>query len=152
MAQDFSQRLPYMTRMIGTTLWHQLGGTLRRFSLTHAQLAALAQLGLEHPAALSNVQMAQRAGVTAQAMSHAIGDLHNRGLITRQPNPHHGRILDVTITDEGMAELDRAQVAVRAVEDRALSALTSAQQRQLKDLLRKVMINLDLYLPDTDDH
>jgi len=151
MAQDFSQRLPYMARMVSNVLWHQLEQALRRFSLTHAQLAALAQLGLEHPHALSGAQMGHRVGVTAQAMSNAIADLLDRGLVTRQPNPNHGRILDVTITEDGMDLLDRAQIAGKDVEDRAMTELTPAQQRQLKGLLRKVMVSLDLYLPDTGE-
>ncbi|MDT0300827.1 MarR family winged helix-turn-helix transcriptional regulator [Streptomonospora wellingtoniae] len=138
-----------MARMIGNTLGQQLEQALRHFSLTHAQLAALAQLGLAHPEPLTGTRLAHRAGVTPQAMSNAVSDLQDRGLVARQANPNHGRVLDVTITGDGRDLLDRAQVAAKSVEDRAMSALTPAQEHQLKELLRTVMVTLDLYLPDT---
>ncbi|MFG2502299.1 MarR family winged helix-turn-helix transcriptional regulator [Streptomyces sp. NPDC048441] len=148
MAQDFSQRLPYLMRTVSNAMSQQLERTLRRLSLTHAQLAALAQLGLEHPGALSGAEMGHRAGVTAQAMSSALADLEARGLVERRPNPGHSRVVDVTITDDGIALLDRAQTAARDVEARALAALTPAQQRQLRAILRRLMVSMDLYLPD----
>ncbi|WP_413804835.1 MarR family winged helix-turn-helix transcriptional regulator [Streptomyces sp. OE57] len=148
MVEDFGQRLPYMMRMVSTALSQQLDRTLRKFSLTHAQLAALAQLGLEKPNGLSGAELCRRAGVTAQSMSSAIASLLDRGLVVRAPHPTHGRILDVRITESGLDLLERAQAATKAVEDRALATLTAAQQRELRALMRQIMADMDLYLPE----
>lgn len=151
MAEDFGQRLPYMMRMVSSTLSQQLDRTLRRFSLTHAQLAALAQLGLESPEALSGAELGRRAGVTAQSMSTAIASLLERGLVVRAPHPTHGRVLEVRITPAGLELLERAQAATKGVEDRALASVTPEQQRELRSILRQMMIAMDIYLPDSAD-
>ncbi|WP_165495098.1 MarR family winged helix-turn-helix transcriptional regulator [Actinomadura roseirufa] len=148
MVRDYGQRLPYMMRMVSNALSQQLERTLRRFSLNHAQFAALAQLGLEHPGGLSGAELGHRAGVTAQSMSAAIASLVERELVVRTPHPTHGRILEVRITEEGLALVERAQEAAKDVEDRAVAGLTQAQQDELRALLRQMTRTLDLYVPE----
>jgi DNA-binding MarR family transcriptional regulator len=149
--EDFGQRLPYMMRMVSNTLSRQLEKTLHRFALTHAQLSALAQLGLDRSGALCGAELGYRAGVTAQSMSSAIVSLLDRGLVVRAPNPAHGRMLDVTITPAGLELLERAQAATKVVEDRALHTLSADQQRELRQLLREVMTSMGLYLPEAPE-
>jgi len=149
--EDFGRRLPYMMRMVSNALSLQLERALRQFSLTHAQLAALAHLGLESPGALSGAELGHRAGVTAQSMSAAIASLLERGLVVRAPHPTHGRRLDVQITASGLELLDRAQAATKAVEVRALAPLSPDQHRELRAILRQMMIAMDVYLPDSAD-
>jgi DNA-binding MarR family transcriptional regulator len=148
-AEDFGQRLPYMMRMVSSALSQQLERTLHRFSLTHAQLAALAQLGLKSPDALSGAELGRRAGVTAQSMSAAISSLLDRGLVRRAPHPTHGRIIDVQITPAGLELLERVQAETKTVENRALATLSARQQRELRAILRQLMIAMDIYLPDS---
>ncbi|MGA4844055.1 MarR family winged helix-turn-helix transcriptional regulator [Streptomyces sp. G45] len=151
MVRDYGQRLPYMMRMVSNALSQDLERTLRQFSLTHAQFAALAQLGLEDPGGLSGAELGHRAGVTAQSMSAAVSSLLARGLVTRAPHPTHGRILEVRITPEGLDLVERAQEAARHVEDRALAGLTSAQQDELRALLRQITRTLGLYVPEAPE-
>ena len=101
MAQEYIQRLPYTMRMVSQALSQQLERTLRPLGLTHAQLAALAQLESQPAFGLSGANLANRAGVTPQSMSTAIGSLLERGLVVRTPHPTHGRVLEVRITAEG---------------------------------------------------
>lgn len=150
MGEDFGQRLPYMMRRVSNSLSQQLDRALRGFSLTHAQLAALAQLGLEDPNALSGAELGHRAGVTAQSMSAALASLLERGLVVRAPHPTHGRILQVRITPAGVELLDRVQAATKRVEERALACLTEQQQAQLRTLLRQMMREMDIYVPDVE--
>ncbi|TDD93953.1 MarR family winged helix-turn-helix transcriptional regulator [Actinomadura rubrisoli] len=148
MVRDYGQRLPYMMRMVSNALSQQFERVLRGFSLNHAQFAALAQLGLEHPDGLSGAELGYRAGVTAQSMSAAVASLLDRGLVTRTPHPTHGRILEVRITGEGLELIERAQAAAKRVEDRAMAELTPAQQDELRSLLRQITRTLDLYVPE----
>ncbi|WP_433263545.1 MarR family winged helix-turn-helix transcriptional regulator [Actinosynnema sp. CS-041913] len=148
MVRDYGQRLPYMMRMVSNALSQDLERALRPFSLNHAQFAALAQLGLEHPDGLSGAELGHRAGVTAQSMSTAIASLLDRGLVVRTPHPTHGRILEVRITAEGRRLVERAQEAAKSVEDRAVAGLTPAQQDELRALLRHMTRILGLYVPE----
>ncbi|MFJ8148714.1 MarR family winged helix-turn-helix transcriptional regulator [Streptomyces sp. NPDC096048] len=154
MAENFEERLPYLMRRVSSALTQRVDRTLREFSLTHAQLGALAQLGLVAPESLSGATLGQRIGVTAQSMSTAIAGLRERGLVDREPHPTHGRILQVRITPEGAELLARAQAAIKKVEDRTLAFLDDEQQRQLQRVLRSMMQAMDLYLyfPDADDN
>ena len=153
MAENFEERLTYLMRRVSTALGQHVDRALRDFGLTHAQLGALAQLGLVDPQALSAATMAERNGITAQSMSTAIAGLLERGLVDREPHPTHGRILQVRITPKGAELLARAHVATRKAEDRALAFLDEEQQRVLRSVLRTMMHAMDLYLyvPDTDE-
>jgi DNA-binding MarR family transcriptional regulator len=145
-AQDFSERLPYTMRMVSQALSQQLERTLRPLGLTHAQLAALAQLGRDPNLGYSGADLANRAGVTPQSMSSAIGSLLERGLVVRTPHPTHGRVLEVRITESGAALLQRAEAAATTVEDRAVAQLSDEEQAQLSALIHKLMQTLDLYV------
>ncbi len=151
MAENFEARLAYLIRRIGSALGHHVDRTLKEFALTHTQFGALAQLGVMQPDALSGATLAERNGVTAQAMSTAIAGLVDRGLADREPHPTHGRILEVRITPKGAQLLARAQTAVARAEDRALAFLGDDEQHDLGRTLRRVMRELDLYLYFTDD-
>ncbi|MFI1912840.1 MarR family winged helix-turn-helix transcriptional regulator [Nocardia sp. NPDC020380] len=151
MPEDFGQRLPYMMRMVSNELSRRLERALRPLSLTHAQLAALAQLGLESPGALTSSELGRRAGVTTQSMSTATAALLDRGLVVRAPDPTHGRRLDIQITTAGMELLERAQAATKQVEERALAPLTAEQQREFRTVLRQLMSAMDVYVPESDD-
>jgi DNA-binding MarR family transcriptional regulator len=62
-----------------------------------------------------------------------------------------GRGLEVRITPAGLELLERAQAAAKTVEDRTLALLTPEQQRELRAILRQMMIVMDIYLPDSAD-
>ena len=62
MVDDFGQRLPYLLRRVNAALSQRLDRTLRGYSLTQAQLSALALLGLEHPDGLSGAELSHRSG------------------------------------------------------------------------------------------
>lgn len=92
MPDDFGQRLPYLMRRVSNALSQRLERTLKDFSLNHAKLAALAQLGLCHPDGLLSAELGHRTGVTAQSMSAAVATLLEQGFVTRAPHPDHGRM------------------------------------------------------------
>ena len=152
-AENFEERLTYLMRRVSAALAQHVDRALRDFELTHAQLGALAQLGLVDPEALSAATMAERNGITAQSMSTAIADLRQRGLVDREPHPTHGRILQVRITPKGSELLARAHLATRKAEERALAFLDQEQQHVLRSALRTMMHAMELYLyfPDTGE-
>jgi DNA-binding MarR family transcriptional regulator len=45
--------------------------------------------------------LAERAGITKQAMSELVADLERRGYLTRAPDPHDGRAKLIRFTDRG---------------------------------------------------
>jgi DNA-binding MarR family transcriptional regulator len=63
--------------------------------------------------------------------------LEQRGLATRQPHPTDRRVKMIALTEEGVAT---RKVALELLHEPppSFGALTAAEQRQLRDLLRKV--------------
>jgi DNA-binding MarR family transcriptional regulator len=63
--------------------------------------------------------------------------LEERGLTERRPHPTDRRVKMIALTEEGIAARKRAFEVLHEPPS-SFSALTAAEQRQLRDLLRKV--------------
>lgn len=73
-------------------------------------------------------------------LSQVVGRLESRGWITRQPDPCDGRSILATLTDAGMAELQRiAPGHVEAVRELVFDQLTPAQVRQLTTITQRIL-------------
>jgi DNA-binding MarR family transcriptional regulator len=92
----------------------------------NALVGALAALGplrpahaqvFEHldPDGTRPTVLAQRAGMTHQAMSELVGELVAAGLLERVADPDDGRARLVRPTPAGRAELERAAAALAAI-------------------------------------
>ena len=83
-------------------------------------------------------EMARGIGVDPSYVTALVDDLDARGLARREPAPYDRRVKIIVLTAAGRklaAEID----AVLSVPPAALSSLTSAELRQLRDLLEKVL-------------
>jgi len=80
--------------------------TARVISRTAAGTLAILEYGPSRLTAL-----AAREGVTQPAMTQLIRRLETAGLVSREPDPKDGRVVQVTITDAG-----RSMMAVRRAE------------------------------------
>jgi DNA-binding MarR family transcriptional regulator len=98
--------------------WLAFGGAietaLREQGLTPAQYGALSVLA--RAPGSSGADLARGSNTTPQAMNGVMATLEREGLIERNPHPTHGRILQVTLTDEGRRRLEAANPMVRALE------------------------------------
>ena len=131
---------PPMTAGVGYTLKKaqhilrlKIDDGLRPLSLTAPQYAVLAALA-EEPG-LSGAALARRCFVTPQTMAGIITNLISAGLIAREPDPEHGRILKTRLTVRGVDLLRQAHRAVQDVEDRMVGELDRAEREALADLL-----------------
>ena len=70
--------------------------------------------------------------------SGAFDGLEEQGLATRQPHPTDRRVRTVVLTDQGAEAREKVQQVMWAVPE-VFSALTAAEQRQLRDLVRKLV-------------
>ena len=109
--------------------WHAfraaMEAALREHGLSGAQYAVLSVLARDP--GLSGADLARACNTTPQAMNGVVATLERDGLVARRPHPTHGRILQVTLTDEGARRLDAATPAVRRLED-VIEADISARQ------------------------
>jgi DNA-binding MarR family transcriptional regulator len=117
--------------------WHAfrtaMETALRPHGLTSPQYAVLSVLA-RSPGA-SNADLARACNTTPQAMNGVLATLERARMIERRPHPTHGRILQVTLTEEGHRNLEAAHPAVRALEREAERAFTPAEITTVKSWL-----------------
>ena len=124
-----------------TLLRTLLGQQRRRFliaaselDLHPAQAGALLQLATPLPMN----ELASLLGCDNSNVTGLIDRLEARDLVTRQPSPYDRRVKHVVLTDAGR-EL-RARMLDRVAQPpTGFERLTSSEQRQLRDLMRKVL-------------
>jgi DNA-binding MarR family transcriptional regulator len=107
-------RSGYLLRQAWQAFHAAMEDALRAHGLTGAQYAALSVL--RRDPGLSGAELARACNTTPQAMNGVIVTLERQGLVARSPHPTHGRILQVTLTDEGERRLHAATPAVRRLE------------------------------------
>lgn len=126
-----------------TLLRTLLGQQRRRFliaaselDLHPAQAGALLQLATPLPMN----ELASLLGCDNSNVTGLIDRLEARDLVARQPSPYDRRVKHVVLTDAGQ-EL-RARMLVRVGQPpTGFERLTTAEQRQLRDLMRKMLVD-----------
>jgi DNA-binding MarR family transcriptional regulator len=106
-------------------------------------------LTLFHTALISNLDLegtritilAERAGVSKQAMGQLVADLEQRGYIERAPDPSDGRASLVKFTEQGWEFLQDAYRVKQAIEARYAEVLGEDDMNSLWELLKKLLDN-----------
>jgi DNA-binding MarR family transcriptional regulator len=93
---------------------------------------------------LSNAQLARRSLVTPQSMIEILSRLESRGLVTREVDPKHARILRGKLTPKGRELLDVADPAVAAVQEQMLADVPERDREVLLAGMRSAMNRLSL--------
>jgi len=104
-------------------------------------LAALRRSG--PPYELNPTELMRTTLLSSGGMTKRIDRLADEGLVERRPDPGDRRGTLIRLTRRGKASIDRALVTHVAHEERLLSPLTRAEQKQLDALLRKLLAALD---------
>ena len=125
----------YLVKQLELALRARVDGVAAEEGLTGLQYISLVALRSDPP--ISSAELARRSGVSPQSAGDMITSLEGRGLVSRTPKADNRRILEVRVTDEGLARLRRCDRAMRKVDALMTSELTSAEAEQLGDLLRR---------------
>ena len=88
------------------------------------------------PAAMRD--LADHFGCDASYVTELVDGLEEQGMARREPHTTDRRVKTVVLTDRGAKARDRVQ-QVMWKTPAVFSALTSAEQRQLRDLVRKLV-------------
>ena len=108
--------------------------------LTFPHMAALFLLS-ETPG-LSGAQLARWAMVTPQTMNQILTRLEADGLIVREADPEHRRILRARVTELGMERFERGVTLADTLIDEAQADFSADERRELLRLLGKCQDNL----------
>jgi len=107
-----------------------------RHELTAQQYNALRLLKAEHPTALPTLVLAGKLVSHAPDITRLVDRLEERGLVARQRMPDNRRVVQVGISEAGLALLKDLEQPVRECHLRQLGHLSPAQLQALVELLR----------------
>jgi DNA-binding MarR family transcriptional regulator len=106
-----------------------------------------AGLSLAHTTLLANLDLhgtrittlAERVGVTKQAIGHLVQDLEQKGYIARAADPEDRRATSITFTDAGWQFLSDAHQIKREIEAEYSAMLSEEGMRALRSLLTALL-------------
>jgi DNA-binding MarR family transcriptional regulator len=128
-----AKRLGYALKRAQHALRLRMDEVLRPLNLTTAQYAVMCVI--EQEAGISNAGLARAAFVTPQTMTGILANLHRDGLLSREADPCHGRILRSELTPAGKKNLAQAHRAVGELEKILLKTVGRARAANLAELL-----------------
>jgi DNA-binding MarR family transcriptional regulator len=115
--------------------------TLTEHDLTHPDWQVLTALRLLPPPHVSSPgTLAADIELSSGAMTSRLDRLEEAGFVKRRPAPDDRRGVVIELTDAGREIWDRAASVQGRREAFFASALSKEEQRQLNDLLRKLML------------
>ena len=100
-----------------------------------AHLAVFPHLDLE---GTRLTDLAQRMGITKQAVSQLIDDLESLEIVERQPDPTDGRAKRVIFTDTGRQAMLHGLGMLRRIEQEAMAGIPQKRRQQLADDLKEI--------------
>ncbi|HEY0188759.1 MAG TPA: MarR family transcriptional regulator [Cellulomonas sp.] len=137
---DLETSLGYLLKEASSALRAALDEALRPFGMSVTHYSCL-ELLAQRPG-LSNSELARGAFVTRQSMNVLLQHLEREGYVTRPAQAPVGKALPTRLTPRGRRSLDRATVAVRAVELRMLAGMTEAEQSDAFRILQSMVRSL----------
>nr|WP_175801269.1 MarR family winged helix-turn-helix transcriptional regulator [Burkholderia anthina] len=134
------QRLTYVIGGLDRLLRRHMTDALAPLGITLAQYTALSVL--EARGASSNAQLAERSWITPQSANEVMSVMAARGFVTREADPSHGRIILLTLTDEGAAMLRECEAVLRPLETRMLGDIAADDAAHVQRALELFSRNL----------
>lgn len=128
-------RLTYLVKRLELAVRAGLDTVTSAQGLTTPQYAALSVLR-QRPG-ISSAALARMSFVSAQAMGEMVMTLEGKGLIRREPDPNHRKMLRLFLTGRGETLLEACDAAVDEVEARMVAQLGPAQVSAFADALRR---------------
>lgn len=137
---DHETSLLYVIGRVNQGIRREMRTRLARWSLSVQEFTTLSVLA-SRPG-LSNAQLARRSLVTPQSMIEILSKLEERGLVQREVDPSHGRILRAELTKAGREMMREASPAVLHIQDEMLKRVSARQEETTLVALLSAMESL----------
>ncbi len=105
--------------------------------LSAQQYNTLRLLKSVHPESMPTLVLGSRLISRAPDMTRLLDKLEQRGLLVRERRPENRRVVEVTITDGGLALLEKLSTDVQKCHHKQLGHLPDESLRQLASLLKE---------------
>ena len=126
--------LAYLVGRLDHVLNQRLRDALAPAGLSVPQYTALSVFRAH--GSLSNAQLATRTMISPQSANEMVKQMEAKGWIARTPDPTHGRIIQIGLTDAGQNVLAECDGHVAATERQMFPDLDDAQRATLQAQLR----------------
>lgn len=103
-------------------------------------------LVIQRAAPLSLGELARAMWMDNPTVSRMVQQMTIRGFLQVGPDPNHGRRIRIRLTEEGVRLCEELDGMTEALHARALKGLSEAEATSLRDLLCRLMRNLDAML------
>ncbi|MFY2563246.1 MarR family winged helix-turn-helix transcriptional regulator [Corallococcus terminator] len=114
---------------------------LRPLGFGMSQLPVL--VALEDGGTLPQKTLAELAHVEQPTMAEMLARMERDGVIQREPNPEDKRGSLTSLTSQSRARLPEAKAALMLGEDEATAGFTQKEKALLRELLQRVVQNLE---------
>ena len=132
--------LIYVIGRVNQGIRRRMRTSLAQWKLSVQEFTALSVLSSRPK--LSNAQLARRALVTPQAMIEILSKLESRGLVRREVDPSHGRILRAELTPAARKLLSEAEPVIVAIQEEMLADVPGADREAAMRAMSAAMVNL----------
>lgn len=112
------------------------GTVMSRFEVTPMQFAALAKL--HEVGEASQNHLGRMTAMDPATILGVVNRLKNRGLVNQRVDPNDGRMILLSLSDEGRAVITAMEQAGLEVSRRTLEPLGERDARRLLDLLSRI--------------
>ncbi|SCK30097.1 MarR family winged helix-turn-helix transcriptional regulator [Vogesella sp. LIG4] len=137
-AQDKPSGIAYLIGRLDHVLSRRMRDSLLPLGLTVQQYTTLSFLCTQGQ--LSNAQLAERSLISPQSANEMVKMMEGKGWIEREPDPSHGRIIQIRLTEAGKVLLYQCDAAVAQLEAVMLAELGDEERplfhQQLRTLVR----------------
>lgn len=131
----------YWINRASRTIVRQLDAKLRPHGFALSYLPVVRALA--DGTARSQTELAAAAGVEQPSMAETLVRMVRDGVVERAPNPDDRRGSLVSVTRQARTRFPKAREAIITAEERAMAGLNERERATLRDLLKRVVANLD---------
>lgn len=125
----------YAVRRAQLCIYEDFAATMEAEEITPQRFSSL--VIIESNPGISQTRLAEVMGIARSGVVAIIDGFEKKGLVERQASDDR-RSYSLTLTREGARQLKRYKQAVKAHDERISVALTPAEKKQLRALLRKL--------------
>jgi DNA-binding MarR family transcriptional regulator len=139
-------RTSYLIGRLDRALRRALEEGVRAHGLTVAQYTAMSVI--RSRSGLSNAQLARLGFMSPQGAHHVLRALDEGGLVHREPDPNHGRVIRTTLTARGKRVIAACDRHVEVVEALMFDGIDEAELSMVRRHLRTALHGLEHRDPD----
>jgi DNA-binding MarR family transcriptional regulator len=136
--QDF---LPYLLNRAGLRVGLMFSRDIEAFDVTLPMWRVLIELWHNGDHRLG--ELSERTSIDISTLSRLLVAMQRKGLIVRRRSGLDGRALSLTLTPRGLALTEKIVPHAMRYEDAAMEGMSGREVAALKDLLKRVYLNLE---------